>query len=107
MSTNRSDCEHGHGGEVLQLAEDIGLAHGLEVESAVLVVLGPGGSTPFVIGKFNTTSLVVAADAVLAKGAEHEPDGCAMCDSAAIACDATAQFLRRTFHQNHAARKVQ
>lgn len=104
MSGRRTDCEHGHGAQVLKLAQDIGEAHGMEVESAILVVIGPDGQESTVIGSFNTTALMVGADLVLEKAAEHEPDGCAKCDTAAKACEAAISTLRTDFRARLTAR---
>lgn len=97
MSGERDDCEHKHGEEVFRLAKTIGAAHDMEVKSAILVLVGPEGTLPAVIGKYNTTALAVAADAVLIEGAKHEPDGCVMCDAAGQACDLAGHVLRDQF----------
>jgi hypothetical protein len=99
MSAERGDCEHGHAAEVAELASLIAADHGIGMKSCVLVIVGEDGTTPTVLGRFNTTALSIAADAVLAECAKHEPDGCAMCDPAAGAARVALDVLRNEFHR--------
>jgi hypothetical protein len=103
MSIKREDCEHGHGRLVNELAAMIASDHGLTMKGAVLVILpAPGDLAELewdgrVFGCFNTAGLAQAADAVLAVGADHEPDGCHTCDSAAVAMREGRDVLRELY----------
>src|SRR4051812_37341188 len=106
MSSNRDDCEHGHGRQVHQLAEEIGALHDIDVKSSILVCIDHDG-VPFVIGRYNTAALATAADAVLEQAAGHTPDGCTLCDTAAKACASAMEHLRTEFHERQRRRGLQ
>lgn len=102
MSDERGDCKHGHASDVAVLAKQIGRDHGMDVISSVLVLIGPDGTPPTVIGRYNTTALAVAADAVLGECATHTPDGCIMCDPSARAAKVALDVLRTEFPRQQA-----
>ncbi len=104
MSVDRQDCEHGHGRLVNELAAMIASDHGLTMKGAVLVILPALDDADGlewegrVFGFFNTAGLAQAADAVLAIGSDHIPDGCKTCDSAGKAMSHARQFFRDQYH---------
>ncbi len=105
MSGERGDCEHGHGAEVAELASVIAADHGSALKSCVLVIIGEDGTTPTVLGRFNTTALSIAADAVLHACSQHRPDGCGMCDPAAKAAGVALDVLRDEFRRQQRAHR--
>lgn len=105
MSANRGDCEHGHGAAVLALAETVATDHETTARSAALVFQDhEGEEAPTIVGRFNTAALGSMAMAMLAKCAEHEPDGCAMCDSMAAAAKLAAEVFAQEFKKLAAER---
>lgn len=97
MSERRGDCEHSHAEAVIDMAIQIAADHGFAAMSAVLVLVGPSGEKPIVIGQYNTAALFAAGDAILDECARHTPDGCTVCDPAAKSAELARDVMRAEF----------